>query len=51
MKNTKIKTKTKSKQTNKKKNQKKLRVLIFAGVHFHVIKFRAQSKIHEIHQS
>ena len=39
-----------NKQTNKKKS-KKLRVLIFPAVHFHVIKFRAQPKIHEIHQS
>ena len=44
-------TKKQNKNKQIKKKSKKLRVLIFAGVHFHVIKFRAQPKIHEIHQS
>ena len=45
------KTKQKKTKKNNKQTNKKLRVLILAGVHFHVIKFRAQPKIHEIHQS
>ena len=35
----------------KNTKKKKLRVLIFAEVLFHVIKFRPQPKLYEIHQS